>query len=142
LPGLYRLATVFVMASEVETEGVVVLEAGASGLPIVAVRATSLPEIVDDGRTGCLVPPGDEVAMADRLLELVRDPARARAMGQAGRAKLARSHGFGATVDSYDRLYARLITAAQEAGGKRASHTAPAAGRSQANKDPKGLRDL
>jgi glycosyltransferase involved in cell wall biosynthesis len=142
LPGLYRLATVFVMASEVETEGVVVVEAGASGLPIVAVRATSLPEIVDDGRTGCLVPPGDEAAMADRLLELVRDPARARAMGQAGRAKLAHSHGFGVTVDSYDRLYARLVAAAEEPGGKPAPHTTPAAGRSQVSEDPKGLRDL
>jgi len=47
-----------------------------------------VPEIVEEGRTGLLVPPGDPVALADALLALLADPARAREMGAAGRARV------------------------------------------------------
>lgn len=112
LPGLYRLAQVFAIAAENETEGLVVVEAAISGLPVVAVRATSLPDLVDDGRTGYLVAPRDTAAMGRCLLDLVRDPARARAMGLAGRARLAPSHGIETTLARYDQLYTELGAAA------------------------------
>ena len=56
LPGVYRLGAVFVTASEVETQGLVLLEAMASGLPVVAAQATCIPEIVQDGVNGYLGP--------------------------------------------------------------------------------------
>jgi glycosyltransferase involved in cell wall biosynthesis len=139
LAGLYRLAHVFAIAAENETEGLVVVEAAVSGLPVVAVRATSLPSLVDDGRTGYLVAPRDARAMGRRLLELLRDPARALAMGQAGRARLAPSHGLDITLANYDRLYADLAAACQPASARGAQLEAqPGAPRVERLEPPRG----
>jgi glycosyltransferase involved in cell wall biosynthesis len=108
LPGLYRLATVFVTASEVEIQSSVVLEAAASGLPVVAVRASSMPEFVEDGVTGYLVRPGDVEAMAGRLAALLRDPAQAQAMGQAA-LRLAGQHSGEVSVRAHEALYQKLV---------------------------------
>ena len=61
------------------------IEAAACGLPVVVGRSGGAPETVLDGRTGFVVPPADHRALADRLVELLADPARSRAMGEAGR---------------------------------------------------------
>ena len=111
LAGLYRLASVFVTGSEVETQGLVLLEAAASGLPVVAFRATAIPEVVKDGRTGYLVLPRDVPAMTDRIVTLLRNPEQARAMGQAGRA-LALDHSLERTMDRHERLYQTLVSEA------------------------------
>lgn len=108
LPGLYRLASAFAIASEVETQGVAVLEAAASGLPVVTVRATSMPELVEDGVTGHLVAPGDSAAIGVRLGELLEQPRRAAAMGLAGREKMARGHSHTLTLEQHDQLYAAV----------------------------------
>jgi glycosyltransferase involved in cell wall biosynthesis len=107
LPGLYRLASVFVTASEVETQGLVALEAAATGLPIVAVRAAAIPEIVKDGETGYLVPPRHIDGMARRLALLLRDSVQAEAMGKAGRA-IATNHSLDSSVKAHERLYQSL----------------------------------
>ena len=73
LPGIYRLARVFVTASEIEILSSVVMEAAASGLPVVTVQASSMPEFVIDGDSGYLVPPEDIDLMAERLILLVKD---------------------------------------------------------------------
>ena len=106
LPGLYRLASAFAIASEVETQGVAVLEAAAAGLPVVTVRATAMPELVEEGATGHLVAPGDHAAMGARLSELLAHPRAARAMGAAGRVKMAREHSHTRTLEQHDELYA------------------------------------
>ncbi|MGD9093136.1 MAG: glycosyltransferase, partial [Anaerolineales bacterium] len=85
LPALYRLGAVFAMASELETQGIVILEALASGVPVVAYRATSIPELVQDSVNGYLVPPGDEDGMGDRIALLLSAPKCALEMGCAGR---------------------------------------------------------
>jgi glycosyltransferase involved in cell wall biosynthesis len=107
LPGLYRLATVFITASEVEIQSSVVLEAAASALPVVAVRASSMPEFIDDGVTGWLVPPGDVAAMANRLCQMLQQPEQARAMGQAA-LRLAAQHTSEVSVQAHEALYAKL----------------------------------
>jgi glycosyltransferase involved in cell wall biosynthesis len=107
LPGLFRLASVFVTASEIEVQSSTALEAAATGKPIVTVRASSMSEIVQEGLTGYLVPPGDVDAMAQRLVYLLRDPRRAQAMGLAGRA-LAQKHSLAATIDAHEALYRSL----------------------------------
>ena len=68
------LLDVFVMPSDSETLGFVVLEAMASGVPSVCVRAGGLPDLVDDGRTGFLVPVNDPEAFAGAVNKLVRNP--------------------------------------------------------------------
>jgi phosphatidyl-myo-inositol dimannoside synthase len=65
--------------------GLAALEAAACGLPVVVGRSGGAPETVRDGRTGFVVPPTDPHALAARLVELLADPARSRAMGEAGR---------------------------------------------------------
>jgi len=108
LPEIYRLANLFVTASEIETQGIVLLEASASGLPIVAVRATCIPETVHDGVNGYLTGPNDNIALGNAITNLLIDPDKAKKMGQAGR-RLVQEHNILTTFDSYEHLYADLI---------------------------------
>ncbi|MCB9432407.1 MAG: glycosyltransferase [Ardenticatenaceae bacterium] len=82
LPGLYRLASVFITASQIETFGIVVLEAMACGLPVIAVNATCMPELVHDHQNGLLVPPNDSAAMAQQLVWLLQNPEIAARWGE------------------------------------------------------------
>ncbi|MCB1367287.1 MAG: glycosyltransferase [Rhodobacteraceae bacterium] len=77
-----------VLPSFAEGLPVVLMEALAAGLPVVATRIAGVAELVEDGISGFLVAPGDEAALADKLAILLADPARRRAMGKAGRAKV------------------------------------------------------
>jgi glycosyltransferase involved in cell wall biosynthesis len=107
LPGLYRLASAFVTASEIETQGLVLLEAMAAGVPIVAVSAGAVPELVSNGVNGYLVARHDEAAMAERLTALLLNPEQARALGRAGCA-LAQAHGLENSLDAHERIYGAL----------------------------------
>jgi starch synthase len=86
LPDLFSQSTVFALPTLQEPFGLAFLDAMACGLPCVGTRIEAVPEIVRDGETGLLVPPGDPVALAGALERLLADPARARAMGARGRA--------------------------------------------------------
>lgn len=86
----YREATVFALPSRQEAFGIVFLEAMAAGLPIAAARAGATPEVVEDGRTGILVPAGDPDVLAEVLLRLLQDPDLRARMGTAGRETVAR----------------------------------------------------
>lgn len=108
LPAIYRLATLFVTASEIETQGIVLLEAAASGLPIVAVQTTCISEIVQDGLNGYLKASGDNIALGNAITELLTDTEKARKMGQAGR-RLVKKHNIQTTFDACEHLYADLI---------------------------------
>ncbi len=83
LPEIYRLANLFVTASEIETQGIVLFEAAASGLPIAAVRATCIPEIVHHGVNGYLAESGDIHVLENNIRILLKDPLKARIMGDA-----------------------------------------------------------
>ena len=75
------------MVSVTETFGNVTTEAMASAVPVVAARATGAVDLVDEGRTGFLVPPRDVGAYADAIERIVTDPALRRSMGDAGHAR-------------------------------------------------------
>jgi glycosyltransferase involved in cell wall biosynthesis len=81
-------ADILVHPARWEGFGLVLLEAMRSGLPVVATRVGAIPEIVTDGVTGLLVPPGDPDQLAAAILELIRNPARRREMGIAGFERL------------------------------------------------------
>ncbi len=83
----FASADVFLMPSDSETLGFVVLESMASGVPVVGANAGGIPNVIDHGRTGFLVPPGDEAAFAQRTRELLEDPALLQRMQWAGRAE-------------------------------------------------------
>jgi glycosyltransferase involved in cell wall biosynthesis len=84
-------ASVFVLPCVVEKSGgmdvlpTVITEAMAAGLPVVSTRLAGIPEMVVEGKTGFLLPPGDAVALAEALQSLLAHPAQARAMGAEGR---------------------------------------------------------
>jgi len=101
-----------VLPSLSEGLGRVVVEAMASGRPVVGTRVGGVPELIVDGATGFLVPPGDAEALADRVLRLLKDPLRADAMGARGRE---RSHSLFST-EGYFAAYAELIRLADAAG--------------------------
>jgi glycosyltransferase involved in cell wall biosynthesis len=83
-----RRASLFVMPSRCETWGDVFLEAMAYALPCIGSTNDAMPEIIDDGRTGYVVPSDDPVALAERICELLLDPEKAAAFGLAGRQRV------------------------------------------------------
>lgn len=99
---LFREADALVLPSRGECFGLVLLEAMASGLPVVATRVGAIPELVEDGVTGHLVAPGDRAALAGALRSLVASRAQRACMGRAARARAE------ARFDAA-RTYARLV---------------------------------
>ena len=91
LGSVFRGWDIFAMPSLEEGLPIAALDAMAEGLPVVATSVGGLPEIVEDGQTGYLVPPSDVTALSGRLRLLILDPERGRAMGAAGRER-ARNH--------------------------------------------------
>jgi len=109
LPAIYRIASLFLTASEIETQGIVLLEAAASGLPVVAVRATCIPEIIHDGVNGYLAKPGDVNALSQAITLLLEHSEKAKLMGKAGHV-LAEKHNIQTTLDRHENLYSTLAT--------------------------------
>jgi glycosyltransferase involved in cell wall biosynthesis len=107
----YRAADLFVLASRIAPDGDrdglpnVLLEAGAMALPVVASRTGAVPELIEDGVDGRLVPPDDPSGLAVALAALIRDPAARLRFGRAGRSRVL--HQF-AAEPGLDRLAARL----------------------------------
>ncbi len=103
-------ATVFACPSVYEPLGIVNLEAMACATAVVGSRTGGIPEVVAEGETGLLVPPGDPEALADALNALLSDPDRARAMGQAGRKRAVAEFGWSAIAAQTAYLYAELAS--------------------------------
>jgi starch synthase len=104
-------ATVFAIPSVYEPLGIVNLEAMACGTAVVGSRTGGIPEVVADGETGLLVPPGEPGPLADALNIVLRDPGRARAMGEAGRKRAVAEFGWPAIAAQTADLYAELVHA-------------------------------
>jgi len=103
-------ATVFAIPSVYEPLGIVNLEAMACGTAVVGSRTGGIPEVVADGETGLLVPPGEPEPLAEALNVLLCDPDRAEAMGQAGRKRAVSEFGWPAIAAQTADLYAELTT--------------------------------
>ncbi len=109
-------ATVFTCPSVYEPLGIVNLEAMACGTAVVASAVGGIPEVVDDGVTGLLVPydehdpEGFQRALAERVNELLADPDRVTAMGQAGRKRAVTEFSWSAVADRTLPLYRQLLS--------------------------------
>jgi glycosyltransferase involved in cell wall biosynthesis len=111
LAPFYRAADLFMFASETETQGLVLAEAHASGLPAVAVRASGVDEVVRDGETGLLTK-ADAGNLADAAIGLLLDGERRAAMGRAARAAAEEHFSAVRQVERMARLYAAVASGA------------------------------
>ncbi|MHC4190259.1 MAG: glycosyltransferase [Planctomycetota bacterium] len=109
IPEILSILDVFVSASLKEGLGVSLLEAANYGLPIVATNAGGIPEVVEDGVTGFLVPPKDSEALAEKIIYLLSHPKEARKMGENGKERVRKNFSVEQMVNSYTKLYEGFI---------------------------------
>lgn len=107
---LLACADLFLLPSETESFGLAALEAMACGTPVVASNAGGIPEVVMDGETGFLFPPGDVQGMAEAGIALLSDPERWREFSQAGRRLAVERFSATSVVPMYERLYERMVS--------------------------------
>jgi glycosyltransferase involved in cell wall biosynthesis len=130
-----RAADGFVLSSRYEGLPMVLLEAGACGVPVVATDVLGTREVVVDGETGWLAPAGDAQELAKTMMKLMHMPPDARhAMGERARRHVARNFSLEAVLDRWERLYGELLErknanrrigpAAWEIFKRRSAHTA------------------
>ncbi|HZP87558.1 MAG TPA: glycosyltransferase family 4 protein [Burkholderiales bacterium] len=109
MAAVYRDSDALLFPSRAEGFGYVALEAQACGLPVVAFRVSSLPEVVEHGVTGWLADLDDVEAMATFLKRLASDPALYSGMREAARARVLRNFGADAAISAYCGAYERAI---------------------------------
>ena len=105
----YKDASIFVLPSLNDNHPLVILEAMACGLPVVSTTVGNIPAIVEDGKTGFLVAPGDSNALAKKVIHLLDNPEQSKTLGSAGREKVSREFDWGTRVEDYDRLFKMAI---------------------------------
>lgn len=115
MAALYRRATIALNPSRVDNMPNSVLEAYASGVPVVSTRVGGVPYIVEEGVTGLMVPAADPEAMAQALLKVLQQPELADKLRQAGLAE-ARKYSWQAVRGTLFALYRRLVLASRSAG--------------------------
>jgi glycosyltransferase involved in cell wall biosynthesis len=102
---------IFCLPSLQQGIGTIMLEAMAMGRPVIATRVGGVHRVVHDNDTGLLVPPSDSAALADRIIELLDNPCRARMIGHAAREKVIREFSVDQMVSNTVGLYREAIAA-------------------------------
>ncbi len=105
LPQYYRAAAISVIPSLEEGFGIPAAEAMGCEVPVVASDAGGLPEVVEDGVTGLVVPRGDSTALAAAMASLLDDPVRRHRMGLAGRERALRLFDWDRTAQQFEQIY-------------------------------------
>ena len=105
---LYKMGWVFVTASEIETQGIVLIEAAACGLPLIAVDKGAVAEVCQDEVNGYLCQPGGVAEIANAL-ELILKDEKLRKKFAAESLKIANEHDFEQTLDRFENIYQRLL---------------------------------
>ena len=108
LPPYYRAAAVSVIPSLEEGFGIPAAEAMGCEIAVVASDAGGLPEVVENGVTGLVVPRGDSGALATAIGTLLQDPERRRVMGQAGRQRALRLFDWDRSAEQFEQLYREI----------------------------------
>jgi glycosyltransferase involved in cell wall biosynthesis len=108
MPEEYSNADLFVFPSRRESFGLVLVEAMAAGLPMVSTRVGAIPEVVEDGKTGLLVPPGDPEKFAQAVISLLNDSELMKKMGLAGKQKVREKFTWEKVAQNVVRFYQEL----------------------------------
>jgi glycosyltransferase involved in cell wall biosynthesis len=111
VPAVLQQTDVFAFPSFMEASPNAVMEAMAAGLPVVATRVGGIPEVIEDGRSGVLVPPHDDRALAAGILRLIARPDLAARMGEAARQTVEARFSFERMVGEFQQLYLHELSA-------------------------------
>ncbi|HEX3178491.1 MAG TPA: glycosyltransferase [Methylomirabilota bacterium] len=106
---LYTHAAVFVCPSVYEPFGIINLEAMACETPVVASAVGGIVEVVEDGKTGLLVPPAQPEVLAQALTRVLDNPELGRRMGKAGRARVEARFSWASVAERTEEVYAEAI---------------------------------
>lgn len=106
---LYRVGDVFATASEIETQGIVLIEAAAVGLPLIAVDKGAVKEVCINGRNGFLCRPRDEEQISEAIVKLLGDDKLCKKFSGAS-LEIAKEHDFETTLDRFINIYDGLIS--------------------------------
>jgi glycosyltransferase involved in cell wall biosynthesis len=109
VPDILNALDTFVLSSDTEGLPLVVLEAMATGVPVISTRVGGVPNVLEEGKTGFLVPAGDEQALRDRAAQLRADPGATRAVGQRARTAAVDRFSAERMQRDYLELYARVL---------------------------------
>jgi glycosyltransferase involved in cell wall biosynthesis len=109
LAAAYRDALVTVLPSEYEAFGLVLLESLAQGTPVVASRVGGIPDFIEDGVAGRLVPPGEVEPLAAAIREIVTDRPLARRLGKHGRTEVVPRYTWDRVVDRLEVVYREVV---------------------------------
>jgi glycosyltransferase involved in cell wall biosynthesis len=109
LQNIYRVADLFVTAGIAELQSIVTMEAMASGLPVVAVNAMALPELVHDGENGYLFSEGDSQMLADKVVSILGDQTMRAQMSRKS-LDIIKDHDINKIVEKYESIYTKIIT--------------------------------
>ncbi len=112
LASVYADLNAVVISSDNEGTPASLIEAMATGCPVVATRVGGVPDLITEGETGRLVPPGDQKALAGALLALFQEPERTAQMAELARRRVHERHQASRLVADIERLYGVLLTAA------------------------------
>ncbi|MEM7349860.1 MAG: glycosyltransferase, partial [Acidobacteriota bacterium] len=107
---IYPALDLFVLSSLREGSPNVLLEAMACGIAAIATRVGGVPELIDDGDQGLLIPPGDPKVLATALQRLATDPALRHRLGQAARERVERELTVERMVEKHEALYEGLLS--------------------------------
>lgn len=116
MPAVYRELDALVSSSHSEAMPLALMEAMASGVPVIATRVGGVPDLIDQGRTGWLVGPRDFEGLADRVAHTLRTPGLRRAMGAAARERAVARFDLADSVARTGRLLAELAAPARASG--------------------------
>ncbi len=112
MPAFYAQSYASIAPTKAESFGRTVAEAMACGVPVICAGTGALPEIVENGVSGILVPWGDTHALADAIRELLNHPQKAREMGREGRKRVEKSFAWDVVIPQWEALFGRVSSEA------------------------------
>jgi len=123
VPRILATSDIFVLSSRWEGLPYTIIEAMMAGLPVMATRVGGVPELVEDGVTGFLIPPKDPDALAKALQKLLNDPELRKRMGQASREKALKEFTLDRMLRETEKVYQEVLGSKERVGvGVRSSH--------------------
>lgn len=109
IPRLMNIADIFILPSLSEGAANVVMEASASGLPVIATEVGEVPQIVANGETGILIKPKDVDGLVSAIEKLIAEPLLAKKMGEAGRKRIEQKYSWEVICDKLEKAYRDVV---------------------------------